>query len=108
MTDTIIIGTTEVGMSATGSSLLRFRKIFGRDFLAETQKKEVDPALYTQMGYIMAMAYDGADMNKLTEDGFMEWADQFAPMDLINAVGDILVLWSKSQKPTVTPKKKGV
>lgn len=106
MTKLITIGDAEVGMSATGSSPIRFRNIFGKDFLAETTKENPDPYLYVQMGFIMASAYEKRDMSSLTEEDFFEWADQFAPMDILNAVAEIGQLWSKSQKTTVTGKKR--
>lgn len=110
MTDIIKIGDKDVGMTATGSSLRLFKQFFKSDFLVESQKKPVDPNVITDMGFIMAMQYahGPAETSKKTMDDYYSWCDQFAPMDLLNAGGDIAVLWAKQAETMSNPKKEAV
>lgn len=105
MTDIIKIGSADVGMSATASSPIRYRSIFSRDFFRETTKPDPDPYLYVEMGYVMHMAYEG-EMASASYEGFVEWLDSFAPMDMIDAVPAIVELWQASEKRTSAAKKK--
>lgn len=97
MTKTIAIGDIEVGMSALASSPIRYRQVFRKDFLQEIKKGEdSDTYAYVEMGYIMARAYEGADMSKLSYDDYIDWLDQFGQGDMIAAVAKIVELWGAS------------
>lgn len=106
MTDIIKIGDKEVGMTATGSSLILYKEFFKRDFLVESQKQPTDASVITDMGFIMAMQYAVGpfETSKKTRADYFEWCDQFAPMDLLTAGTDILNLWTKQAEAMSSPK----
>ena len=51
----------------------------------------------------MAKQAEKADMNKLTEDGFIEWLEGFGPMAFVNSAEDILAVYMDSTTGTATP-----
>lgn len=106
MTDIIKIGDKDVGMTATGSSPTLYKQFFHRDFLVESQKTPVDAGVITDMGFIMAMQYEvgSLETSKKTLVDYYKWNDQFSPMDLLGAGGDILNLWVKQAETTSSPK----
>lgn len=105
MIGNVTIGNTEVGMNATASSPIRYRKIFGRDFFVESVRENPDPYLYVEMGYVMHRMYDNT-IAQASYDDYVEWLDSFEPVDALDAVSDIAALWSASRKTMTQPKKK--
>lgn len=111
MTGIVKIGDIEVGMSALASSPIRYKQVFRKDFLQEIKKgEESDTYAYVEMGYIMARAYEHADMNSLSYDDYITWLDQFGQGDMITAVSKIVELWGQSSVTTSASgsKKKSV
>ena len=53
----------------------------------------------------MAMQSADKDMKKINEGQFMAWLEQFDPMDIPNALPDILDFYQKQSKGTATAKK---
>ena len=107
MTDIIKIGNKDVGMMASGSSIRIYRRIFGRDFMTETQEDPPDTGIYQDMGFVMAMQYEvgSHQADKKTIEDYYNWCDQFTPLELYNAQPAIISLWAKSSESTSNPKK---
>lgn len=105
----IKIGSEEVGMTANAASPFLYRNIFHEDFLRETQKKDFDPEIMVKMGFVMAMqnAKPMNEVSKLTESAFYEWLEQFEPMDVMMASGDISNLYMGQTVKTSSPKNEG-
>lgn len=103
------IGSNDVGMFANAASPRLYRLVFHKDFLLECQKEVVNTDIISEMGFIMAMqdVKTSAECAKLTENDFLEWLEQFDPIDTIEATDAIFELWQKQGKNTSIPKSAG-
>ena len=102
------IGEKGVEMVATASTPIRLRQVFGIDYFAIVTKKPDESQmmdLYSKLAFIMAKQAEGADMNALTLLDFYDWTDQFEPLDVVLAVGEISNLYDKQAKTTAKAKK---
>lgn len=103
------IGTKNVELVATAATPYWFKQIFHDDFFIISQtvtdgNEGAAVDLFSKIGYIMAKQAEKADMRKLNEDTFIEWLEEFDPMDLALASGDIAMLYSGQTKTTAKPK----
>ena len=107
-------GPKEFPMLANGATAIRYRQVFHQDLMAGIAKfsrlnedpDSVDWDLPAKLGYIMnAAADDKQDMNKLSQDGFMTWVEQFEGDTLWNAQDAISSVYLVSQQVTSTGKK---
>lgn len=109
----IKIGDITVPMIANGATPLRYKLIFGKDLISEFQDAEDNSARamssLPELAFIMAKAAEAkegkADMNKLNQEVFLEWLEQFDPMDLPMAANDIVTLYTGNSITTSEPKK---
>lgn len=112
MEKTIKIGTQEVTMRATANTPKRYRHEFNADLLLELNKlykqtnKETgaindgtDLSVIENLAYIMAKQ---ADPTIGTQD---DWLDQFEPLDIYEAMREIMSIWTASTQTTATSKK---
>lgn len=108
------IGGITVPMLANGATPIRYKHIFHKDIITELQNAQND---YTkvissmpELAFIMAKqaeAKDGkADLNLLNEDMFVEWLEQFDPMDLPLASDQIMNVYMGNNAVTSESKKK--
>lgn len=110
----IKIGGIEVPMVANAATPLRYKQYFHKDILKEMQGAESDSGKVTdslpELAFIMAMqakAKEGkADMNLLKETDFINWLEQFDPMDIPMAADDIVSLYFGNAITEVETKKK--
>lgn len=107
----IKVGEKSIPMKATASTVLRYRHVFGGDLMTEFQKVEQDVGLgmstLQQLAFIMACAADPEkDMNRLNEELYMDWLDDFEPLDFVDAAEDIVDLYSGNTKSLSEVKKK--
>lgn len=106
-------------MAANAASPFLYRKIFGEDFLqliysAGDEYKNQDGAV-AQMAYIMAMTAKMEnkeiglqDLFALTKDDFLMWLMSIdEPTAFMDAVQDIIELYTRTTKTTSIPKTKG-
>lgn len=77
----------------------------GDDLSAEEADKVIDVS--SKLGYIMAMQAAKADMSKLNEETYLQWLEDFEPLDLLKAAGDIIKLWIGQKATTAKSKKAG-
>lgn len=110
----IKVGNITVPMLANAATPLRYKHIFGKDIIKEFQAAQGDMTKVTdsipELAYIMARAAEAhkgdADLNLLNENDFIEWLEQFEPMDLVLAAEDIVDLYIGNGKTASEPKKK--
>ena len=108
------IGNITVPMLANGATALRYRNIFGKDIISELMGAQEDTVKgvnsLPELAFIMAMAAkakDGEiDMSLLNQDKYIEWLEQFDPMDLPSAAEEIVNLYMSNGKTNSEPKKK--
>lgn len=110
----IKIGDITVPMLANGATALRYKHIFGKDLIAEFQEAEKDSAKVVdsipELAFVMSKAAEAkegkADLNKLNEEMFLNWLEQFGPMDLPLAAEQIVNLYIGNGATSSEAKKK--
>lgn len=101
------IGNKEVGMTANAASPYLFKQIFHTDFLQETQKKDFDTSIFSQMGFVMAKQAETdkiSELLKLNETAYIEWLMGFEATDIITAADNILTLYMGQTLTSSVPK----
>lgn len=109
MKGTINISGKDVEMYANAMTPVIFKRVFHKDFLMESQKKDVDLTLFQELGFVMAQqaAKPAKElMTGLTVDEYYEWLEEFGALDIINKVDEIFALYSDQAQSTSTSKKK--
>lgn len=100
-------------MLANGATAIRYRQVFHTDLMAGIAKyshlqdapETVDWDLPAKLGYVMAAAADGQDMNKLSVDGWLEWIEQFEGDTLWSAQDEITDIYLVNQMVASKGKK---
>lgn len=76
----IKVGDKQVPMLANAATPIRYRQVFGKNllqyFTGEASNSEM-AAVTGELAYILARAGEGADMNKLNIDDYIEWLEGF-------------------------------
>lgn len=107
MFKTITIDGRELELSANAATPFRFKQVFKKDLFAilgnEDKAQNEGVEAVTQLAYIMAKQAEKADMNKLNEDGFIEWLEGFGSMAFVESAEDILNVYMDSTVGTATP-----
>lgn len=111
----IKIGDITIPMLANGATPLRYRLLFGKDLISEFQNAENDATKVVdcipELAFIMAKAAEAkegkVDMNLLDQKAFLNWLEQFGPMDLPMASEEIINLYMGNAMAAIAPKKKG-
>lgn len=97
-------------MVANAATAIRYKQVFGRDLLKEmSNEDEMSVAgLIQELGYIMAMAGAGEDMNKLNQETYITWLEGFDALDFFDetAATDIMNLWQGNKAVSAEAKKK--
>lgn len=108
----IKIGEKTVPMLAMASVDLYYRNIFHEDAIKLQTRKDIDEGdlinFVMKMGFVMAKfaeLKDRKEMNKLNEELYLEWLDQYERADYLNALGDIRLTY-EGQSITTTEAKK--
>ena len=111
-----MIGEKAVPMIAFASCNIYYKRVFSEDpFVAIASANDDGSSsapLFSfaqQMGYIMArMASangDRAKLNKMSFDDYVDWLEDFAVSDMLNAMPDIMALYN-GQQNTMSKEKK--
>lgn len=109
MRRTLTIGEYDVDMVANGMTPVIYKRIFRKDFLVESQKKDTDMTLFQELGFVMAMQAQKPVkelMEGLTESDYWEWLEKFGALDVLNSVDKIFELYANQTVSTSTAKKK--
>lgn len=110
----IKVGGINVPMIANAATPLRYKQLFEKDLLTEFRGVEKNEAKAVEsipeLAFIMAMtakSKDGKqDLSKLNLNLYMEWLEQFDPMDLPMASEQIVNLYLGNTVTSSEPKKK--
>ena len=99
---------------ATGTTAYRYRQIFHQDLMVQLSKMktfqdggdgDADSTIFEKLAFIMNAQAEGLNMNTLNFDSFLNWADQFAGMELLTHAPEIIELYLGSKITTSVPKK---
>jgi hypothetical protein len=110
----IKVGGINVPMLANAATPLRYKQLFGKDLMTEFQGAQDDQAKVVEsipeLAFIMAMAAKAKegkqDINLINQAKYMEWLEQFDPMDLPMASEQIVNLYLGNTITSSEPKKK--
>lgn len=87
MFKTIKVGEKEIPMLANAATPIRYRQVFGKNllkyFMESTPYEEIAASI-GELAYILARAGEGADMNRLNIDDYIEWLEGFDASAFIN------------------------
>ena len=109
----IKVGGINVPMLANAATPLRYKQLFGKDLLTEFQGAQDDQAKVVEsipeLAFIMAMAAKAKegkqDLNLINQAKYMEWLEQFDPMDLPMVSEQIVNLYLGNTVTSSEPKK---
>lgn len=106
----IEVGNIAVPMEANAATPIRYRMLFKKDLLTQFQAAQDDAAKVSdtipELGFIMAMQAAKANLSAVSFDDYLEWLEQFGPLDLLNAGGEIANLYTDNTATASEPKKK--
>lgn len=108
------IGKVTVPMLANAATPLRYKQLFGKDLITEFQGAQDDQAKVVEsipeLAFIMAMAAEAKEGKQefclINQTTYMEWLEQFDPMDLPMASEQIVNLYLGNTVTSSEPKKK--
>ena len=103
----ITIGSKTVGMAANALSPYLYKIIFHEDFMKLVQKDDPDTDLFVKMGFVFAKQAELNDLAKLTkvsEMDFYAWLQDFEPLDVMVASGEISSLYYTQAESSSVPK----
>ena len=107
MYKTVTIDGNEMELAANAATPFRYKQVFKEDLFAilgnEKRAEEQGVEVVTKLAYIMHKQAEGADMNKLNEDGFMSWIEGFSSMAFISVADQILNVYMDSATGTAMP-----
>lgn len=107
MFKTMEIGGKELELVANAATPFRFKQVFHKDLFSvlgnEERAAEEGVETITQLAYIMTKQAEKADMNKLSEDGFIDWLEDFPPMAFVDSAEEILNAYMDQTQGTATP-----
>ena len=99
---------------SNGMTQYRYRQLTGRDLMKDVTKliddrqqlsDDADFSVSDKLAYLMNMSAIKADMNKINDETFYEWIEQFDSSNSINIMGDIISIYFGTKKSTSEPKK---
>lgn len=107
----IKIGKNTIPMLANGATPIRYRMVFKKDLINEFQQVEgnnysIAVDTLSELAFIMAQAAQMEDMSKLNMEVYIEWLEQFEPLDLTEAVEEIVDLYMGNSETISEVKKK--
>lgn len=111
MLQTITAGSKQIDLRASGATPIYFKTVFHKDIITALKSMDNEETVQEyapELAYIMNQQAAGSNMAMLNYDTFIEWLDQFEPLDLVMAAKDIVTVYLASAKQTATPKKKAV
>ena len=106
MTKQIVIGSKTVEMLANAATPYYYTQIFGEEFFDIVSGETTDgkaTAVFQQLAYVM-FCQAAETVKKASKDGFFDWLEDFEPMDLTEAIGEIANVYYGTQQSKVAPK----
>lgn len=118
-----------VPFKATGTTQIRYRMIFHRELIKDLSNvsralgdlsaagataNEIgmemagsdDFDVIGKLAYVMNLQATGSDLGQATEEGYLEWLDQFDPMEILSHSNEILSTYISSRRTASKAKKK--
>lgn len=116
MTRNITIGSKELPMTANGATPLRYKQLFREDLmrvLSGSNSGKYDEAdvldALSKLSFVMAMQADPEiKVGLLTPDDYIEWVEQFDPLDLLHSAPEVVQLYTGSAGSSVALKNAAV
>ena len=110
----IKIGEMSIPMLANGATPIRYRMVFGKDLMSEFNQIQEDTGKastsLSELAFIMAKAAEAFNekkaMTTLNQESYVEWLEQFEPLDLVLAAEDIVNLYMGNGETLSEAKKK--
>ena len=103
----ITIDGRELELAANAATPFRFKQVFKKDLFAilgnESKAEAEGVEAVTELAFIMAKQAEKADMNKLTEEEFLTWLEDFSGMAFVETAEEILNVYMDSTEGTSTP-----
>lgn len=112
MYNLVKIGDKTVPMMAMASTDLYYKNIFREDPIKLQLTADDEAGLINfvmKVGFVMAKfaeLHDRKEMNKLNEDAFLDWLDQFERSDYLAALGDVRMTYEGQSLTEADAKKK--
>lgn len=112
MYNVVKIGEKDVPMLSMASVDIYYRNIFHEDAIKLQTKVQDEGDIVNfvmRMGFVMAKfaeLKDRKEMNKLNEDAFLDWLDQFERVDYLNALVDVRMTYEGQSVTQSDAKKK--
>ena len=112
MYNLVKIGDKAVPMMAMASTDLYYKNIFREDPIKLQLTADDEAGLINfvmKVGFVMAKfaeLHDRKEMNKLNEDAFLDWLDQFERSDYLNALGDVRMTYEGQSLTEADAKKR--
>lgn len=105
----INIGEHELMFCACASVNVCYFNIFHEDFIKLISSDEgLATSAMMKLAFVMAefgRLNDRKQVNRLTEDNYCDWLDQFTTGELVNALPEIQAFYMSSTQSTVSAKK---
>lgn len=98
MLKTVKIGEKEVNLLANAATPIRYKMVFGEDIMVafnqiNGNKRDEGEILdiSSQLAFIMHVqaTYSREEIKGVTKEKYIEWLEDFGPMDFVNASKDI-------------------
>ena len=109
MKGTVKIGDKNVEMVANALTPVLYKRVFRKDFLLESQKKDIDMTIFQELAFVMASQAQIIRAKQLmTEqrvESYYEWLEGFEEMEIMEAVNDIFALYHSQTKVSSRSKK---
>mgnify|MGYP003517079621 CR=1 FL=1 len=110
----IKVGEKSIPMLANGATPIRYRMTFGKDIISEFESVQTDTgkasSSIAELAFIMTKAAEAQSEHKamttLNQESFIEWLEQFEPLDLVLASEDIVNLYLGNEQTLSEAKKK--
>lgn len=110
----IKVGEMSIPMLANGATPIRYRMVFGKDLMSEFNQIQEDTGKastsLSELAFIMAKAAEAFNekkaMTTLNQESYVEWLEQFEPLDLVLAAEDIVNLYMGNGETLSEAKKK--
>lgn len=114
MLTTVKIGEKDLNLLANAATPIRYKMIFGEDLMVvfnqiQSSKRDTGELLdvTAQLAYIMnrQAECDKAELSRLSKDTYLEWLEDFGPMDFVNASEAIINTYLNQGTSSSAPKK---
>lgn len=109
----IKIGDKTIPMLANAATPIRYKMIFHKDILKALKSinnDDLDTASIGELAFMMSMQSEAQSgkvkLSELNFDKYLEWLEQFNPLDIEMSAEDIVNLYSADAETSSEPKKK--